>query len=582
MDALSLPEPPPRPMAHRAVALLVFPLLAACAAQPAVRPAPAPAPAASEAAEAPVRPFPAATLEALLTAEFAALRNHPDLALGNYARVARDSRDPGVVARATTIAQVLNQPQSLELARLWTEVAPDAPEGWFLLSLNALRQRQFEQAMPALDRLLDLQPEADIEQLFIAALPASQADRDELFGKLAALSRAHPDNANLLFGQALLRAQSGRPAEALEIAARAHRLRPGSVQITLLQAKMLTELSRSRDAAALLREALKAHPENANLRLNLARALIRGGDLDAAETEFQAMLKRFPDDLSLRLSLALVAYDNRHDELARRELEALQDNELFGDEASYFLGLLAVRQNRPDEALRAFENVQPGNQYLPALAEIARLLNARGDAAEAQRRLSQARGQIPELATSLYQLEAELLTETENAAGAWDLLTTALTEQPGNPQLLLSRALTAEKLNRLDAFEADVREVLRHEPENPSALNALGYTLADRTDRLDEAEALVRRAHALKPDDPAIIDSLGWIKFRRGDSAGALVELRRAYALFPDDEIAAHLGEVLWSLGQQAEARRIWTEALRQHPKSPYIPRTRQRLDPAS
>lgn len=572
-------------MAHRAVALLLLPLLAACAAQPAARPLSPAAPAAASPppteVEAPTRPFPAATLESLLTAEFAALRQRPDLALDNYLAAARATRDPNVVARATTIAQVLNHPQSLEMARLWTEIAPEAPESWFLLSLNALRQRQFEQAIPALDRLLALQPEADLEQLFIAALPSSQADRDALSGRLADLARAHPDNANLLFGQALLRAQSGKPAEALDIATRARALRPASQQVTLLQAKMLTELSRSDDAARLLRSALRSRPDSASLRLNLARALIRAGDLDAAENEFRQLLARRPDDMGLRLSLALVAFDNRHDAVARQELEILQGNEEYGDEASYYLGLLALRQNRADDALHAFENVQPGAQYLPALAEIVRLLGSRGEAGEARSRLALARSQLPELGTSLYQLEAELLAESGDAEGAWKLLSTALAEQPGNPQLLLSRAMAAERMNRLDDFEADVRAVLLRDPDNASALNALGYTLADRTDRLDEAEALIRRAHELKPEDPSIIDSLGWLKYRRGDRRGALVELRKAYAQFPDDEIAAHLGEVLWVLGERAEARRIWDEALRQHPKSPHIPRTRQRLEPA-
>ncbi|HET8730032.1 MAG TPA: tetratricopeptide repeat protein [Moraxellaceae bacterium] len=517
----------------------------------------------------------------MLTAEFAALRQHPDIALDNYVAAARDTRDPGVVARATTIAQILNQPQSLEMAQLWTEVAPKAPEGWFLLALNALRQRQFETAIPAIDRLLDIQPEADLEQLFIAAQPSAQADRDELASRLDDLARTHPDNANLLFGQALVRAQSGKPAEALAIVSRAHDLRPDSLPVTLLQAKMLTELSRSREAANLLRRALPRHPDSPTLHLNLARALIRAGDLTGAEDEFRTMLQRQPDDANLHLSLALVAFDNHHDDVAEHELEHLQGDDSFGDEASYYLGLLAVRQNRSDDALRAFENVQPGAQYLPALAEISRLLSARGETTEARQRLAQARAQTPELATSLYQLEAELMSENGDAAGAYDLLTTALTELPGNPQLLLSRAMTAEQLNRLDAFESDVREVLKHDPDNASALNALGYTLADRTDRLDEAEKLIRRAHDLKPDDPAIIDSLGWVKYRRGDRKGALVELRKAYALFPDDEVAAHLGEVLWMLGQHDEARRIWTEALRQHPRSQHIPRTRARLDPA-
>lgn len=575
------------PLSRRVIPFLLVPLLAACAAHPVATHDPAAPlsasakPAAKGDDDVAYKPFSTGTLQSLLTAEFAALRQRPEVTLDNYLDQARQTRDPGVVARATTIAQVLNQPQSLEMSKLWTDVAPDAADAWYLLSLNSLRQLRFDIAMPALERLLKLQPEADLEQLFLAAIPATQPARDELFNKLGQLAKSHPDNAYLLFGQALLQAQSGKPAEALAIAREAHRLRPQSSQITLLEAKMLTELSRSKEAAELLADAVQKQPDSVSLRLNYGRALIRANDLNGAEREFQTLVNKTPNDDGLRLSLALIAFDNHHDDIARRELEALQDSEAHSDEASYYLGLLALRANDKAGAMAAFESVQPGAQYLPALAEVARLLVADGHADEARSRLAQARTQTPELQVPLYQLEAELLNETGQTQAAWTLLDQALQGQPDNPQLLLSRAMAAERLNRLDDFEADMREVLRYEPDDPSALNALGYTLADRTNRLDEAEGYVRRAYALKPDDPAIIDSLGWIKFKRGDSSGALDDLRRAYALYPDDEIAAHLGEVLWSTGKHDEARRIWAEALRQHPKSEHIPQTRQRLDPS-
>lgn len=575
-------------MSLRVLPFLLIPLLAACAAHPLAPSAPvakaSPAASASGGNEEPdvkYRPMPVDSMQTLMTAEFAALRQRPDVTLNNYLEEARKTRDPGVVARATTVAQVLNQPQSLEMSQLWTEVSPEAADAWYLLSLNSLRQLRFDIAMPALEHLLKLQPEADLEQLFLAAIPTAQPARDELFGKLGELARSHPDNAYLLFGQALLQAQSGKPAEALAIAHEARRLRPQSSQITLLEAKMLTELGRSKEAADMLAEAVKKQPDSYNLRLNYGRALIRASDLDGAEREFQTLVSRTPNDDGLRLSLALIAFDNRHDDVARRELEALRDSEAHSDEARYYLGLLALRNNDKAGAMAAFESVEPGAQYLPALAEVARLLVAEGHADEARSRLAQARVQTPELQVPLYQLEAELLNETGQAQASWNLLNEALKQQPENPQLLLSRAMAAERLDRLDDFEADMREVLRYEPNDPSALNALGYTLADRTSRLDEAEGYVRRAYALKPDDPAIIDSLGWIKFKRGDNGGALDDLRRAYAIYPDDEIAAHLGEVLWSTGKRDEARRIWAEALRQHPKSEHIPKTRQRLDPS-
>lgn len=577
---------------HRALPFLLAPLLLACAAQ---RPAPATTetPASSASSAAVVSPadsaaepaygaFSTETLTSLLTAELAAHRQRPDITLKNYIEEATRTRDPNVVMRATTVAQVLNQPESLAMAKLWTEISPNAADAWYLLCLNSLRQQEFDTAIPALDRLLDLQPEADLEQLFLAAIPATQTARDTLFDQLNSLTKIHPDNAPLRFGMALLKSQSGSPLEALAFVREARERRPQSQQAVMLEAKLLTELGRSREAAKLLGKAADMQPDNQNIRLNYARALIRAGDGQGAEREFHALTRAFPDNEALHMSLALIAFDNRHDDLARQELELLQQSTLHADEASYYLGLLAVRQHDSATALAAFESILPGAQYLPAQAEIARILLAEKRTDDARQRLAQARAQLPELAIPLYQLEAELLSEAQQPGIAIEMLTQALQEQPNNPQLLLSRAMAAEKLDQLDDFENDMRAVLRVEPDNPSALNALGYTLADRTSRLSEAEAYIRRAHAIKPDDPAIIDSLGWVKFKLGDPEGALTDLRRAYSMFPDDEIAAHLGEVLWGLGQKSEARRIWQEALRQHPGSKQIPRTRQRLDPDS
>lgn len=576
-----------------AIPFILTPLLLACAARPPLvetTPASIPATASTAATEptkeAPAKaepnygPFDRQTLTALISAELAAHRQRPDITLNNYIAEAKTTRDPGIVARATTIAQVLNRPESYDMAKLWTEVAPEASDAWYLLCLNSLLQQRFDVAVPAINRLLELQPDADLEQLFIAAIPATQPARDELFQQLLQLSQQHPDNAPLQFGLALLKAQSGKPAEALAFAHAARQRRPQSAQAVMLEAKLLTELGKSRDAANLLEHASKAIPGNQNLRLNYARALIRTGDSDAAEKEFQSLVDSFPQNEALHLSLALIAFDNKHDELAKLELEKLLQSEQLGDEAHYYYGLLATRQNDKETALKAFESISPGPHYLPAQAEITRLLIAENRIDEARLRLSEARAQLPDLAIPLYQLEAELLNEAKQPQAAVEMLTTALKEDGNNPQLLLSRAMSYEKLDKLDDFEADMRAVLRAEPDNPSALNALGYTLADRTSRLSEAEAYIRRAYDIKPNDPSIIDSMGWIKFKLGDTTGALDDLRRAYALFPDDEIAAHLGEVLWQLGQKNEARRIWVEALHQHPSSLHIPRTRQRLDP--
>ena len=135
-----------------------------------------------------------------------------------------------------------------------------------------------------------------------------------------------------------------------------------------------------------------------------------------------------------------------------------------------------------------------------------------------------------------------------------------------------------DQRNHLAAAEEDLRTILAREPDNAAALNALGYILTDKTTRFEEARELLVKAYALNPDDPAIIDSVGWLHYRTGNYPEALIYLRRAYAAYQDAEIAAHLGEVLWVIGEKDEARQIWEDALKLTPGSEVITSTMQRL----
>ena len=157
---------------------------------------------------------------------------------------------------------------------------------------------------------------------------------------------------------------------------------------------------------------------------------------------------------------------------------------------------------------------------------------------------------------------------------------TALGIVPGNIDLLYARALVSEKLGRIDLLEADIRTILRTEPDNAHALNALGFTLADQTDRYEEAYDLLKRAIEIMPDDAAIIDSWGWVHYRLGEYEKAISLLRKALSRFDDAEISAHLGEVLWVSGRRDEAREVWSKALEKSPDDPVLQRVMQRFIP--
>ena len=176
------------------------------------------------------------------------------------------------------------------------------------------------------------------------------------------------------------------------------------------------------------------------------------------------------------------------------------------------------------------------------------------------------------------QAEASLLREAGDLAGAYAVLEQGLAEFPDAPDLLYDVAMLAEKLDRLDVAEARLRRLIELKPDDPQALNALGYTLVDRTARIEEGRALIEKALKLSPDDPFILDSMGWAMFKLGRYDDAVVYLGRAYAGRPDAEIAAHLGEVLWVKGERDRAKEIWAAQLKDAPDHPVLLETMRRL----
>ncbi|WP_156501205.1 lipopolysaccharide assembly protein LapB, partial [Alcanivorax sp. HI0044] len=219
-----------------------------------------------------------------------------------------------------------------------------------------------------------------------------------------------------------------------------------------------------------------------------------------------------------------------------------------------------------------------GPQAIRARVQAARLLYQQGNTSQAHALMHSLAQQQPELQDSLTITEAEMRSNNGDPQGAIALINNALRDQPDNTDLLYSRAMTAEKVGNLAQLEKDLKRIITLDPDDASALNALGYTLGNRTDRLDEAYQYVSRALELRPDDPAILDSMGWVLYKRGETEAARDYLRRAYEKFPDPEVAAHYGEVLWVLGAQNQARQVWRDTLESDPDAPHIREVMEKL----
>ncbi len=223
-----------------------------------------------------------------------------------------------------------------------------------------------------------------------------------------------------------------------------------------------------------------------------------------------------------------------------------------------------------------------GDYQFDARLRIADLLGVLGRTESALEHLdamlqgSQSNGSL----VRIYITKGELLRSARRYEQAMEVFNTALDIVPGNSDLLYARALVAEKLGRIDLLEADIRAILKTEPDNAHALNALGFTLADQTERYEEAYGYLKRAIEIMPDDAAIIDSWGWVHYRLGKYDIAIQLLRKALSRLEDAEIAAHLGEVLWVSGKQQEAREVWQRALQKSPDDPMLQKVMQRFLP--
>jgi tetratricopeptide (TPR) repeat protein len=228
--------------------------------------------------------------------------------------------------------------------------------------------------------------------------------------------------------------------------------------------------------------------------------------------------------------------------------------------------------------MKYYASVQAGEQFVPAQARYAFLLGRQNKLAEAREYLQNVRTASDEQRALLIQAEAQLLREAKNYQESYELLNRALEKQPDNVDLLYDSAMAAEKLDRIDVVETNLRKLITLKPDHAQAYNALGYTLADRTDRLKEAKGYIEKALKLSPDDPFILDSMGWVLYRLGDQKEALGYLQRAYSLRPDPEIAAHIGEVMWTRGQQQDAEKIWRDASRENPDNEMLQATMKRF----
>lgn len=511
-------------------------------------------------------------LWALLVGEVAGQRGQLGTATQAYLEAARESRDPAVVTRAVQIALFSND---LKSARKGLDVLLDIQPQQALphrLALTvALKENDLDDALEHARAILAYaNAPYRTTLLALSAFMLREADPNQTLALLQKLMDDSPDPAAVQYAQSQV-AGHARDLTLAETAAQATiRLDPDWAAAYVQLASIYDQTDRTDEAIALLGPVAERLNDVA-LRMTYGQLLAKAKAFPAAAKQFQRILDQQPDFHGARMALALVHIQQEKLDLAAKDLTQLVNVADYHDRAAFYLGRIARWDQQPDVALKWFESIEEGRLLQEAMINIALIKAEQGDFDQAKELFVELREQTPDQASDFYLMEGEMLRDAGEFDAFYALMNEAVDADPENLKLRYARALAAVEVDHFEVLESDLRLVLAANPEDVDALNALGYSLASETERFDEAEQLLEKAIRIRPDDPAILDSVGWLRYRQGQYEQALEYLQRAYAKHPDDEIAAHLGQVLWSLGRKQEAKDLWEQVSKQKPDSRHI-----------
>lgn len=519
----------------------------------------------------------------LLAGEFAGVQGKMEQSIAYYAEAAEQSNDPAVISRAAYISLYADE---YELALALTD-------RWYGLNLPAdktierirvvsyLHLEYLEPSVESLEAML-MDGEKLNEKLIAPVTHLLSKETNPAFAKeiVTRLDKKHPQQPFLLLLLAKFEANLGEYDIALKHINQLINLKKDLADAYLIQAQIYAGMGNQPAAVESIAMAVNKRPKDTRLRLQYGRMLVQMKLFEKALQHFMILKKSLPHDENVLLSLGLLSIETGNNQQAKEYLQELLDNGYHNQQAHYYLGRIQQNDNEIMAAIANYERVLNGEYWLDARLRVAGLLAKAGDTEAALIKLESLtlREQTDKSKIQVYLAKGEVLRSASRNKEAYNLYNAALAMSPENTDLLYARALTAEKLDMLDVAESDLKLVIMHEPENASALNALGYTLADRTERLNEAREYILKAAKLLPDDPAILDSLGWVYFRLGQYDESIKWLSKAFEFLQDAEIAAHLGEALWMDGQTKKAKNIWEKAINLSGNQALLKATMQRL----
>lgn len=520
----------------------------------------------------------------IIAAEEALNQQRYQDAAREYRAAAALSDNPEVAKTATRIAySYAFNDDAIQSARRWFELEPDSDEALLYLAQLYLRTGEIRDSRRSFEKLLEKGDEPVDEQLLRLVPVLAREDSYNAYEVMRQLARPYRKSPFAHYAVAVLALDAGELDVAAERAREAIEIDDEWVKPHLVYARSL--LLRGDEEAAidytsrLVGDDPDPDPE---ARLELAIMLVSAGRDDDALSQVNQILLEQPYRTDALRLMAIINFRLNRLDAAKADFQDLLESGNYRMDALHYLGRIADRNGETDQAVRYYAQVTGGSNAVLSQSRAAGILAQQGEPEKALEYLNRFAEINPNFAVDMVRVKAQVLASIERYDEALEQYDMAVAYRPDAEGLVLGRAELLLRMDRLDDAIAQYREATKRWPNSAMSLNALGYTLADRTDRYAEAEKLIKKALDLDPDSAAIIDSWGWVLYRQGRNEEALPYLQEAYEKLRDDEVAAHIVEVLWVLEREDEAMVMLQEAELLFPESDLLQAVRQKISAES
>ena len=504
-----------------------------------------------------------------MIAEFALAYHDIPTALHNYTVLAIRSNSTLVKQRALNIALEQDDLKAaLDIATHWVVQEPEDVPALFYLSHIALKAHEYELAAETLDKILMIDPNADLEQILAGISPESQTDREVLLKTLS--TSKEKDNPSILVLIAGLEAQNGQFDHALITINRALRKRPKVTGFILMKANLLTVLGDEQETLKWYDKSSCKHRDNLEVRLAEAKYLIKLNQSETALKKLESILKKWPKQEEALFLAGLTSIDLKQYEDAEKFLVELRYSAQYQNDAYYYLAVNAERKQHFETA-KAYYRLVDGNLYPVSRRSMINIFAQQNKLQDALRFLTQERVNYPQHASFLYQAQADILKRMNNSKAARRLLDEAIKNLPNDPDLIYAEVLLLDPFQDRIKLEQLLNRLLEIEPNSPTYLNAYAYTLALQNRRLDDARHYVELALEYTPDQASILDTLGYITYLQNDFETSAQVLGRAYTLSNSISIGVRYAKALYMQGKITEFSTVLQQLKQKHPNDPQL-----------